>query len=56
MSKNRNKARINCFLAWLEDFKKVKPKTTYKAVQVEEQQATVLIRQPKSSNSFRSRR
>ena len=30
MSKNSPNARIDCFLSWLEDFKKVKPKQVLK--------------------------
>lgn len=53
MSKNSSNARINCFLSWLEDFKKVKPKQVLKNNNTAE--STILVRDT-TFRSFKKRK
>ena len=50
MSKSSNIAKISCFLSWLEDFKKHKPKKQYTIQQTPVKEETVLIRNGYENN------
>ncbi len=53
MSKSSNSAKISCFLSWLEDFKKYKPKKQYAVQQTPVKEETVLIRNGYENNRKR---